>query len=80
MSFLSARKKTRLKQKQVAAMLGVTNSAVHNWESGKNYPRIATLKTLTQIYNCSIADLLEGECEDAKDKHRDTAKGAGDRE
>jgi len=39
MGFLSAREKVGLTQKEVAEKLGVDQSAVSFWETGKTHPR-----------------------------------------
>lgn len=63
MSFLSAREKTGLTQKEVAEKMGVDQSAVSLWETGKTAPRAAMLVKLAGLYCCSVDDLLgwEGE-------------------
>ena len=48
-----------LTQAQVAAMVGVDQTTVAKWESGKAMPRVATLKKLARIFGCTIDDLLK---------------------
>lgn len=59
MSFLSARKSSGLTQKEVAEHVGVDQSAVSFWETGKNSPRAAILVKLSKLYNCTVDELLK---------------------
>ena len=52
------REKLGLTQAQLATKVGVTASAVTQWESGDRKPDIIYLKKLAQILNCSADDLL----------------------
>lgn len=61
MSFLSAREKTGLTQKEVAEKLGIDQSAVSLWETGKTAPRVAILVKLAELYHCSLDELLARE-------------------
>ena len=63
MSFLSAREKIGLTQKEVAEKMGVDQSAVSFWETGKTAPRAAMLVKLAGLYCCTVDDLLRGEVE-----------------
>ena len=65
MSFSSAREKVGLTQKEVAENLGVDQSAVSFWETGKTMPRAAMLVKLSDLYCCSVDELLsQGKTED----------------
>ena len=59
MSFESARKKAGLTQKGLAEKLGVDQSAVSFWETGKRAPRGAKLLRLADVLNCSIDELFD---------------------
>lgn len=48
-----------LTQEQVAKELGVTASAVTQWESGARNPNIKILKKLALILGCTTDELLE---------------------
>lgn len=61
MSFSSARERTGLTQKEVAEKLGIDQSAVSLWETGKTSPRIAVLIKLAELYHCSLDELLTQE-------------------
>lgn len=58
MSFLSARAKAGISQAKVAETLGVTDSAVCQWETGKTVPRLPLLLELAKLYGVSVNDLL----------------------
>ncbi len=48
-----------LTQEQLAKELGVTASAVTQWESGARNPNIKVLKKLSLILGCTTDELLE---------------------
>lgn len=58
MSFLSARKKAFLSQREVGEALGVSDAAVCLWETGQTFPRASLLPEIADLYECSIAELL----------------------
>lgn len=45
-------------QREVAAILGVNESAVSKWERGISKPRADRLPILARLYGCSIEELL----------------------
>jgi transcriptional regulator with XRE-family HTH domain len=53
-----ARENAGLTQKQLAEALGLDQSAVSNWETGKSEPVINNLRRLADILGCNPADLL----------------------
>ena len=53
------RHSAKLKQKDVAEILGVTKSAVGMWECDKRTPNIIMLKKLAQAFNVTTDELLE---------------------
>lgn len=55
------RKQQGLTQEQLASGLFVTRTAVSKWESGKGYPNIDSLKSISALFGVSIDDLLSGE-------------------
>ena len=63
MSFLSAREKVGLTQKQVAETIGVDQSAVSFWETGKTSPRASILVKLSELYCCTLDELLDKKSE-----------------
>lgn len=58
---IELRKKKEMTQEQVAAALFVSRTAVSKWESGKGYPNIDSLKSVSRLYEVTIDDLLSGE-------------------
>ena len=53
-----ARENAGLSQKQLAEALGLDQSAVSKWETGKSEPVIHNLRRLADILGCRPADLL----------------------
>lgn len=55
------RKQNNLTQEQLAGKLFVSRTAVSKWESGKGYPNIESLKSISALFAVTIDDLLSGE-------------------
>lgn len=55
------RKEKELTQEQLAEQLFVSRTAISKWESGKGYPNIESLKSISKLFSVSIDDLLSGE-------------------
>ncbi len=55
------RKEAQLTQDALAQRLFVSRAAVSKWESGRGYPNIESLKSISKLFNISIDDLLSGE-------------------
>lgn len=53
------RKERGISQKELAEQMGVAQSTVSMWESGKNIPDLLTAQKLALIYGVSIEALLE---------------------
>ena len=53
-----AREAKNYTQKQLSEYIGVTSSAVANYENDNNMPSIEILNKLSEIFNCSIDYLL----------------------
>ena len=53
------RKEINISQAQLADMLGVSQTAVSQWETDKNYPDVTTLKSIAEIF-CVSTDYLLG--------------------
>ncbi len=47
-------------QKQVATSLNVVESCYANWEQGRTEPNIDMLRKLSEIFNVSLDDLING--------------------
>ncbi|MDL2325157.1 helix-turn-helix transcriptional regulator [Ruminococcaceae bacterium OttesenSCG-928-A16] len=48
-------------QEQLAEKLYVSRAAVSKWESGKGYPNIESLKSISTLFSVSVDNLLSGE-------------------
>ena len=55
------RKEKNMTQKELASILGVTDKAVSKWERGLSYPDISLLEPLSDTFDVSIVELLQGE-------------------
>lgn len=55
------RKKNYLNQTAFANKIGVTQSAVSQWENGLTRPNFDQLKSISAAFNISVDDLLSGE-------------------
>ena len=55
------RKQNNMTQEQLAEKLYVSRTAVSKWESGKGYPNIESLKSISRLFSVTIDDLLSGE-------------------
>lgn len=60
------RRKYNFTQKHLASLLGVSQQAVANWESGRARPSIANLRDLAIIFNTSV-DILSNPTVELKD-------------
>ena len=60
MSIKEKREEFNLSQAELAQKIGVTQSLISKWEKGIVYPRTKNYLKLTQIFNCSVDDLMKG--------------------
>ena len=58
---LSLRTEKNLSQYQLAEMIPISRQAVSKWERGQTIPDSSTLLKLSEIFNVTINELLEGE-------------------
>lgn len=49
---------SKLTQKDLANIVGVSQSAIAHWESGKILPRTETILKLSKIFDCTVDELL----------------------
>ena len=63
LSFKKAREASGMTQQELAKEIGVDQSAVCLWETGKTQPRAKMLPRIAKILNCSVDELLSGEVE-----------------
>ena len=55
------RKAAACTQAELADILGVAQSTVAMWETGKAYPRAELLPIIAKTLNCTIDDLYSGQ-------------------
>ena len=55
------RKRKGITQEELAEQLFVSRTAVSKWESGRGFPNIESLKTLSVYFGISLDELLSGE-------------------
>lgn len=53
------RKALNLTQNELAKKIGVTQSAIAAWESGKANPKLSKLNKIAEALNCSAKDLIQ---------------------
>ena len=55
------RKQKNLTQEELAQALYVSRTAISKWESGRGYPSIDSLKSISGFFHVTIDELLSGE-------------------
>lgn len=48
-------------QEQLARSVGMSVNTLGRAECGRGYPKLATLKRIAKVLNCSLSTLLQGE-------------------
>ena len=61
MNIKKIREKKDITQQELATVLGVGQSTVAMWETGKSLPRVETLKAIAKALGCTIDELLDAE-------------------
>jgi len=56
-----AREKTGITQAELAKLLGLSTSAIQNYEYGNNFPKYPHLVVLSEILKCSTDWILKGQ-------------------
>ena len=57
---IKSRRVKRLTQRQVAQAVGVSQSAYNYWESGKHYPNVQKIFSLTRVLSIPIEEMIGG--------------------
>ena len=60
-SIARLRKKAKVTQAELAAKLSVTQSAISQWEHGETQPEVGKLLKLSEIFGCTVDEILKGE-------------------
>ena len=55
------RRQKGLTQEELAEILYVSRTAISKWESGRGYPNIDSLKTISKFFGVTIDELLSGD-------------------
>ncbi len=55
------RVKKNLTQKQLGEKIHITDKAISKWERGQSFPDISILNSLSEIFNVSVSELINGE-------------------
>lgn len=63
-AFIAARENAGMSQRKAAQELGVNQSTVCFWETGRNFPRASMLVKMADLYSCSMDQLLGREPRD----------------
>lgn len=62
------REKINLSQEELADKIYTSRQTISNWENDKTYPDINSLKLLSNLFDVSLDDLVEGDIENMKRK------------
>lgn len=55
------RKEKNMTQKELAEKLYLTDKAISKWERGLSFPDITILNSISEIFNVSVTEILNGE-------------------
>ena len=61
------RKEKELTQKELAEKINVSDKAISRWETGKGYPDVTSLVSLSEYFDVSVNELLAGKRLTAED-------------
>lgn len=61
MNLIAHRERAGLTQLDVAKALGITDSAVNQWEKGKTVPKTESLPKLAELFGCTVDELFKEE-------------------
>ena len=80
-SFLKElRKEKNITQEQLAEQLNVSGRTVSRWETGNNMPDISLLVEISELYDVSISEIINGErkSENMNEEVKEVAKSMSD--
>ena len=64
------RERKKISQESLAALIGVTQGAVSQWESGKTMPTAQNIIDLARILDCTTDDILITDKEDERNDNQ----------
>ena len=64
------RERKKISQGSLAALIGVTQAAVSQWESGKTTPTAQNIIDLARILDCTTDDILIADKEDERNDNK----------
>lgn len=67
------RKELNITQELLAEQLNVSRSTISNWETGRHYPDIEMIVSISNILNTSLDDLLKGDTKMVKQMAQDSS-------
>lgn len=70
----AVRKEKNMTQKELAALLHVSDRAVSKWERGAGFPDVSLLEPLAEALDLTVLDLLRGERTEETDVHKAVAE------
>lgn len=68
------REKINLSQEELADKVYSSRQTISNWENDKTYPDVNSLKLLSNIFDVSLDDLIEGDIEKMKTTINETER------
>lgn len=76
MGFRNARLRAGLRVSEVMSALGVSDAAVYQWETGIFKPRAAMLLRISELYGCTMEELLTPDIVSDKESDKTDSKEA----
>lgn len=70
-NLIKLRKQRGLSQEELAEKIEVSRQTIYKWETGQNYPEMDRLVILSELFNCSIDDLIKTEINVTNVTHKD---------
>ena len=57
-SLKAARVNKNLTQKEAAKLIGISEDALRNYERGKSFPNVPTIKKVEEVYGVQYSDII----------------------
>lgn len=68
------RKEKELTQQELGDLLGVSSKTISKWETGNGLPDVTILKKISEEFNITIEELLDGKIEIQKNDNKNSKK------